>query len=122
VLSYATSPAGEVYFSEGKLTEPPTGNILPPKGSFKQIEFAGILKGTKNRELAQRWIDYMTGLRFQTDIPLKMFVYPANSQAPLPDLFKKFAPIPADPAIFPPDQIAKQRDQWIQEWTRIVQK
>ena len=122
VLSYATSPAGEVFFSEGKLTEPPTGNIIPPKGAFKQIEFVGILKGTKNRELAQRWIDYMTGPRFQADIPLKMFVYPANSQAPLPDLFKKFAPVPADAAVFPPDQIAKQRDQWIQEWTRIVQK
>jgi thiamine transport system substrate-binding protein len=122
VLSYATSPAAEVVFSGGKFTTPPTANFLPPKGAFKQIEFAGILKGTKNRELAQRWIDYMTGPRFQADVPLQMFVYPARSDAPLPDVFQKFAPVPADPAILSPEQIGNQRDQWLQQWTRIMQR
>lgn len=122
VLSYATSPAAEVYFSEGKLQEPPTANFLPSQGTWRQIEFAGILKGTKNLELAQRWIDYMTGPRFQADIPLKMFVYPANKTAPLPELFEKFAQVPTDPATLPPDEIAQKRDGWIREWTRLVQR
>src|SRR4030095_10406274 len=43
VVSYATSPAAEVYFSEGKLSEPPTGNLLD--GSFAQVEFLGTLSG-----------------------------------------------------------------------------
>ena len=74
------------------------------------------------RRSSERWIDYMAAPRFQADIPLQMFVYPANPEAPLPELFQKFAPVPADPAVLPPDEIARKRDQWIQEWTRIVQR
>lgn len=121
VLSYATSPAAEVYFSEGKLTEPPTENLLPDKGAFRQIEFAGILQGTKNLELAQRWIDYMVDTRFQSDIPLSMFVYPANPKATQPEVFQKFAAVPSEPAVIAPEEIAAKRDQWIQQWTRIMQ-
>ena len=122
VLSYATSPAAEVFFSEGKLSEPPTANLLPPEGAFRQIEFAGILQGTENLELAQRWIDFMLGPRFQADIPLSMFVYPVNPEAALPEVFQKFAAVPTEPAVIAPEEIAAKRDQWIQEWTRIMQR
>ncbi len=122
VVSYATSPAAEVFFSGGTLAEPPTANFAPERGAFRQIEFVGILQGTQNRELAQRWVDFMTGPRFQADIPLTMFVYPASSEAALPELFQQFAPIPAEPATLPPEEIASKRDQWIREWTRIMQR
>ena len=120
VVSYATSPAAEVYFSEGKLTEPPTGNILPEGACFRQIEFAGILRGTAQRELAQQWIDYMLSPTFQEDIPLQMFVYPANRQATLPALFEQYAAIPQRPAQIEPATIAAQRDAWIDAWTTAV--
>ena len=120
VVSYATSPAAEVFFSEGKLTEPPTGNIMPDNGAFKQVEFAGVLKGAKNPELARQWLDFMVSQAFQEDIPLNMFVYPALPSAKLPDVFTKFAPIPAKPAALTPEQISANRDRWIQEWTQIV--
>jgi thiamine transport system substrate-binding protein len=120
VVSYATSPAAEVFFSEGKLTEPPTGNIMPDNGAFKQIEFAGVLKGAKNPELARKWLDFMVSQTFQEDIPLNMFVYPALPSAKLPEVFTKFAPVPAKPAALTPDQIAANRDRWIQEWTQVV--
>lgn len=122
VVSYATSPAAEVFYSDGKLSEPPTGNIVPPKSAFRQIEFVGILQGAKNRELAQKWVDFMTGPRFQADIPLHMFVYPANRTAQAPEVFQKFAPVPAEPVVIAPEEIAQKRDAWIQEWTRIVQR
>ena len=120
VVSYATSPAAEVYFSEGKLTEPPTGNILPEGACFRQIEFAGILRGTAQRELAQQWIDFMLSPTFQEDIPLQMFVYPANRQAKLPALFEQYAAIPQQPAQIEPATIAAQRDAWIDAWTTAV--
>ncbi len=120
VVSYATSPAAEVAFSEGKLTEPPTGNILPPKGSFRQIEFAGILKGTPRLELAQKWMDYMLSKRVQDDIMPQMVVYPVLPSATIPDVYQKFAPIPEQPASLDPAIIAQNRDAWIQEWTRVV--
>lgn len=120
VVSYATSPAAEVYFSEGALTTPLTGNILPAGASFRQIEFAGILKGTPNRDLAAKWIDFMLSPAFQEDIPLQMFVYPANRTARLPDLFQQFALLPETPASLPAETISQQREAWLDAWTTAV--
>jgi thiamine transport system substrate-binding protein len=120
VVSYATSPAAEVYFSEGKLSEPPTGNILPEGACFRQIEFAGILRGTAQRALAEQWVDFMLSPTFQEDVPLQMFVYPANRQARLPELFQQFAAIPQPAAQIEPATIADRRDAWIDAWTTAV--
>jgi thiamine transport system substrate-binding protein len=120
VVSYATSPAAEVAFSEGQLTEPPTGNILPPKGAFRQIEFAGILKGTKNLDLAKKWMDYMLAPQVQNDIMPQMVVYPALPSATIPEVYQKFAPVPQAPASLDPEMIAANRDAWLREWTQVV--
>jgi thiamine transport system substrate-binding protein len=118
VVSYSTSPAAEVFFSSGALQEPPTGNIMA--GSFLQVEFAGILKGTKQRALAERFVDFLLSKPFQEDIPLQMFVYPALPGATLPDIFTKFAEVPEQPAGLTPEQIDQNREQWIDAWTRVV--
>ena len=120
VVSYATSPAAELVFSEAKPApaEPPTGNLLD--GSFLQVEFAGILKGTKQRALAERLIDFMLSKRFQDDVPLQMFVYPVLSDAAQPDAFKKFAQVPDQPLGLPPEQIDQNREQWLDAWTKVV--
>ncbi|MCD6554227.1 MAG: thiamine ABC transporter substrate-binding protein [Anaerolineae bacterium] len=120
VVSYATSPAAEVYFSEGALEEPPTGNVLGDGACFRQIEFVGILKGTKNRDLAEAFIDFMLSEHFQEDIPLQMWVFPANEKAALPQVFLDFAEIPERPAVVSPEAIAKNREAWIEAWTEVV--
>ena len=118
-MSYDTSPAAEVVFSEGKFTVPPTGNVLVDRATFLQIEGIGILKGTKNKSLAKRFVDFALDRRFQEDIPGKMFVYPVNSQAQKPDFFK-FAEIPTLPADIGPDSIDANREKWIDAWTKVV--
>lgn len=120
VVSYATSPAAEVYFSEGALSEPPTDNALGDGACFRQIEFVGILKGTPNREIAERFIDFMLSAQFQEDIPLNMWVFPANESAALPQVFTDFAQVPQSPAFVSPEDIATRRDQWIEAWTEDV--
>ncbi len=119
VVSYATSPAAEVYFSEGAYTEPPTGNVLGDGACFRQIEFVGILKGTTNRDLAEKWVDFMLSPTFQTDIPLHMWVFPANPQAELPEVFQ-FAEVPPKPAQVSPEAIDQNRERWIEAWTETV--
>jgi thiamine transport system substrate-binding protein len=119
VVSYATSPAAEVYFSEGKYTAPPTGNVLGDGACFRQIEFVGILKGTANRDLAEKWIDFMLSSAFQEDIPLHMWVFPANPKAELPDVFR-FAEVPPKPARVNPEAIDQNREKWIEAWTETV--
>jgi len=120
VVSYASSPPVEVYFAEEPFDSAPTGVVASDGSCFRQVEFVGILKGTENRELAERWIDFMLSITFQEDIPLKMFVFPANSRAELPDVFAHFAEIPDQPVSIQPDRIESSREAWIQEWTRVV--
>jgi thiamine transport system substrate-binding protein len=120
VLSYASSPAAEVVFASTPLTESPIGSILAPGTCFRQIEFVGILAGTRQLALAQRFVDFMLSVPFQEDMPLQMFVYPANTQSKLPDEFIKYAQVAAEPAQMSPDEIAKNRDAWIKAWTDTV--
>jgi len=120
VVSYATSPAAEVYFADPKPAESPTGNILPAGQTFRQIEFVGILKGTPNRDLAQQWVDFMLSEQFQADIPLQMWVYPARTGTSLPEVFVKHAQVPAQPAAITPEQIEAGRENWLKAWTDVV--
>ena len=121
VVSYTTSPAAEVYYSEGKYQAPPTGNLLFPKSAFFQVEFVGILKGTKQEAAARQFVDWLLSKEVQEDIPLNMWVFPARRDAKLPEVFK-FAEIPKEPAKIPPEKIAKNRDRWIRAWTEVVLK
>jgi thiamine transport system substrate-binding protein len=122
VVSYNTSPAAEVIFATTPLDTSPTASIIGPDTCFRQVEFVGILKGTHQRALAEKFIDYMLNTSFQEDMPLQMFVYPVNPQAALPDVFQKYAQLPAQPAQLSPDMIAKNRDAWIQAWNGVVLK
>lgn len=122
VVSYGTSPAAEVVFAQPPLDDAPTASILGPDTCFRQIEFVGILKGTKNRSLAEKFVDFMLSKQFQEDVPLQMFVYPVKPDAALPEAFTKYAQAPAQTAQLAPDVIAANRDQWIQAWTDVVLK
>ncbi len=120
VVSYASSPPVEVYFAEEPFDTAPTGVVVSEGSCFRQVEFAGILAGTDNRDLAEKWIDFMLGVTLQEDIPLKMFVFPANSKAELPEVFAQFAEMPEQPVSLEPDAIEENREAWIEAWTRTV--
>jgi len=120
VVSYNSSPPAEVVFAETPISEPPTAAITANRTCFRQIEFVGILQGAKNVHLAQKWIDFMLGVDFQSDMPLQMFVFPVNPNAPLPEQFQKFVVIPEETAQVDANLIGQNRDKWIQEWTNAV--
>jgi thiamine transport system substrate-binding protein len=87
---------------------------------FRQIEFAGILAGTENEELAQAFIDFMLSVPVQESLPLQMFVFPVHEDAELPDLFAEHAQIPDNPVVMPPERIEANRDAWISTWLETV--
>jgi thiamine transport system substrate-binding protein len=87
---------------------------------FRQIEFVGILKNAKNKPLAQKFVDFMLSRKFQEDMPLNMFVYPVNQKAQLPEVFVKYADVAQSPAAMSPDEIASNRDAWIEAWTKAM--
>jgi len=120
VVSYGSSPAAEVYFSEDPAEGAPTASIIGPNTCFRQIEFVGILNGTENRDLAEAWVDFMLSVPFQEDIPLQMFVFPVNSNAKLPQVFLDTVQIPDQPATLPIERINQNREAWIEAWTETV--
>lgn len=118
VVSYTTSPAAEVYYSEGRYQEPPTGNLFPELAFF-QVEFVGILKGTKNLEGAKKVVDWFLSRPVQENIPTEMWMYPARREARLPEVFR-FAPEPLGSVRLDPKVMAENRERWIEEWTKVV--
>ncbi len=128
VLSYSSSPVFELLYAEPpaagtpapQMNEPPTGVIASDGACFRQIEFAGILKGAKNRDLAEKWIDFMLSPTFQEDMPLQMYVFPVNTLAKLNETFTRYLVNPTNPAIVDAQEIAANREKWMQAWTEAV--
>jgi thiamine transport system substrate-binding protein len=116
VVSYATSPVAEVYF--GDLDAAPT--TVLEDGCFRQIEYAGILNGTKAEGAAGQLVDFLLEHTFQEDMPLNMFVFPANADTPLPDVFVDHAVIPTDSRVMEPAWIDENRERWLAEWATVV--
>ena len=82
VVSYATSPAAEVIFASKPLTVSPTAAV--EDGCYRQVEYAGILRGARNEDGAKKLIDFMLSERFQADVPGSMFVYPVRAGVDAP--------------------------------------
>ncbi|MFH0785312.1 MAG: thiamine ABC transporter substrate-binding protein [Pseudomonadota bacterium] len=120
VVSYASSPAAVVHYAKTPLNEAPTAAVVGDRTAFRQIEFIGILKGSKEPELAKKFVDFMLSVPVQEDIPLQMFVFPANSEARRPEVFIKHAVTAEKPAEVTPADIEANRDKWLEAWTSTV--
>jgi thiamine transport system substrate-binding protein len=118
VVSYATSPVAEVVYSDPQIRVPPT--VVLTDTCYRQIEFAGILRGTEHEAAAQQLIDFLLSQPFQADIPLRMFVYPASTTAKVPAVFRRNAiPVP-DPYALSSDEVAAHRADWVARWTDLM--
>ncbi len=108
VISYASSPAAT----------PGTAALL--NTCFRQVEYAGILKGAANIEGARKAIDFLLSPAVQKELPAAMYVYPVTRGIRLPDGWATRAPIPEWTVTMPPDFIAKNRETWLRQWRDAV--
>ncbi|MFT4109186.1 thiamine ABC transporter substrate-binding protein [Propionicimonas sp.] len=108
VVSYASSPAAT----------PGTAALL--ETCYRQVEYAGVLKGAANVEGAHKAIDFLLGPTVQKVLPTSMYVYPVTRDIPLPDGWATRAPIPEWTVNMPPEYIAKNREAWLQQWRDAV--
>ena len=119
VVSYASSPPAEiVYAADPKPTKPSTSVMTD--GCFRQVEYAGVLRGTKNPLAARAVVDWLLSPAVQADVPLSMFVNPAVPGTPLPKVFTDFAAVPADPLTLDPALIEKNRSTWVDSWDQVT--
>lgn len=120
VVSYASSPPAEVIFADPPVDEAPSAAVTAPSTCFRQIEFVGILSGTEHRAEAEALVDFMLSETFQEDIPLRMFVFPVNENAELPESFVTYTEVAEEPAEVDLEQLEANREAWIEAWTETV--
>jgi thiamine transport system substrate-binding protein len=118
VVSYGSSPPAEVLDADTPPASAPTGVV--PSTCFRQVEFAGVLRGTKHAAEAQRLVDFLISAQFQQELPLNLYVYPARTGVALPDAFTKYAVVPSDPLTVSPADIEANRATWQDQWTQVV--
>ena len=110
VLSYTTSPAAHIMFEERY-------DILATtfeEGNYITIEFAGILNNSQNKDLANKFLNFMLSEEFQSVIPSTNIMYPVTNIKDLPEAFDKLD-IP-NFIQMDPKEINKNKEKWIDEW------
>ena len=112
VLSYSSSPAAEVR-EDGKSQ---TVSLLDD--CFRQVEYVGVLAGTKNPAGAKALVEFLLAEPFQSTMPGLMYVYPVNPDASVPAEWAQFGPA-ARSTIGVDLDIAGNRDSWQDKWSAI---
>ena len=117
VVSYASSPSFTVSKDKSSST---TSALLDT--AFRQVEYAGVLKGAANPEGGKAFVKWMLSKAVQEDIPGQMYMYPVLPDAALPEALTKFGPLSKSPVKVEPKEITTHREEWLNTWTEAVGK
>jgi thiamine transport system substrate-binding protein len=116
VLSYTTSPAYHVIAENSQRYKAAAFS----EGHYLQIEVAGLIEASPERALAVKFLAFMMGPGFQDQIPTNNWMFPAGAtSAPLPEAFGALVK-PAKTFLYSPEEVAKNRRAWIDEWLNAV--
>lgn len=110
VISYTTSPAYHLAFENSTRYKA----VLFPR-MYKQVEYVSLLKNSRNKALAEKFIDFMLSPEVQAEIPLGNFMYPSVSGTALPDAFS---------VVGYPEGIAAETEdtKWLDDWKEVYRQ
>lgn len=112
VLSYTTSPA---YHAIAEKDDNYAAAAFS-EGHYLQVEVAAKVKGTKNPELADRFLAFMLSPPFQDAIPAGNWMYPVRQPADgLPPAFATLVR-PGKTLMIAPEDVATHQKTWVREW------
>lgn len=118
VVSYGSSPPFEVlYGDDPNASVAPTGVIEDT--CYRQVEFAGVLRGTEASDEARQLVDFLVSSSFQQHIPLNLYVFPV-ADVELDQVFVDHAVIPETPPALTPTEIDTGRAEWVEQWIDIT--
>ncbi|MCP4333341.1 MAG: thiamine ABC transporter substrate binding subunit [Gammaproteobacteria bacterium] len=116
VLSYTTSPAYHI------IAEQDSRYAAAPfsEGHYQQIEVAGMLRSSQQKQLAGKFLEFMLSDDFQKIIPTTNWMYPAVAGDTL--LPAEFAELidPSPALLLEETQVARQRKAWVDEWLEVM--
>lgn len=116
IVSYTTDKVWEA--SGG--AEPVHEVLLPRGQAYRYIELMGIVKGTKRRDLAHKFLDFVLSPEVQSLITTENVMFPVNPKAPVPEVFSQYAVVPADPVMIDPHLVHDRLEQWLRDWSRVI--
>lgn len=116
VVSYSTDAAYAVMSGEALRY----GVITPGGQAYRQIESAGIVRTSRNVDLAYAFLDHLLSPEVQTILPATQVMFPANRQAPLPEEFRRYAVRPQQPVWLAPDAIERNNARWLRAWSELI--
>ncbi|MFP4485027.1 MAG: thiamine ABC transporter substrate binding subunit [Spirochaetaceae bacterium] len=115
VLSYSTSPAYHIAYEDVTRYKA----LYLDGTAYAQIEVAGIAKGARNRINAERFIDFMLGPEFQSEIALNQIMYPVHPDVELPDSFQEI-PQPERTVSLDEESVLENIQTWLDEWEQVM--
>ncbi|WP_434357066.1 thiamine ABC transporter substrate binding subunit [Parasalinivibrio latis] len=116
VLSYTTSPAYHLIAeNDGKYA---AANFS--EGHYMQVEVAAKVKSADNPVLADKFLNFVLSDTFQEILPTTQWMYPVTD-VKLPEGFNTLTK-PAKSLEFSPEEVAKDRRNWIREWQQALVK
>lgn len=114
VLSYTSSPAYHLIAEQKSQYRAAAFE----EGHYRQVEVAAKLKGARQDELADQFLQFMVSPAFQQLIPTGNWMYPVISTE-LPKGFEQMITV-TKPLAFSADEVAANRKGWIREWLQAV--
>ncbi len=118
VLSYTTSPAYHLIaeqdsrFAAARFDE----------GHYQQIEVAGLIRSSRQKQLAREFLEFTLSREFQEIIPTTNWMYPAAlARGDLPADFEHLID-PSPALLFDEALVANNRKKWVSEWLEVMSK
>lgn len=110
VVSYTTSPA---YHREKEKNDHYHALIFP-EGCYRQVEGAAVVKYSKNKLAARKWLGLLLSENAQAGLATRQWMYPARQGVPVPHSFED---LPVPKALqMAPEKIEQGRKEWLRQW------
>lgn len=115
VLSYSTDTAYS-YIEHGSLRY----RVITPDGeAYRQVEGMGIVRTTKEVELAHAFLNLVLSVEIQELMPATQWMFPVNARAKLPAGYE-YAVIPEKPVSLDPELIGEKLEEWLDLWQKLL--
>lgn len=119
MVSYGSSPAWEVD-SDKDLAGQTTRSEVLKDTCYRQIEYAGVLKNSKDLVGAKALLGYLRNPAVEHDLVENNYVYPIKHEDGLPPALEKFGYLAPEPNMLDAIKVSQQSESWLRLWSEAV--
>ena len=124
LVSYLTDPAYNVYFGYGNDVNSTVTQYGGKEYGWRTIYNIGIVNGTGNLSLEEKFVNYFLSPTVQNEIPTNEWMYPANNTITMPPSYSaamnQTSIIPLNNYISA-QEIYNNSERWILQWQSIME-